>query len=283
MSQVILEVVKMSGAGNTFAVIDARESSIWSKNESKVGLKRPQIAKLICSPTTGIAADGILFIRASKDFDFEWDFYNSDGTSAEMCGNAARCATLFIQHYIGFKSKEEIKILTGAGPITTRIALDNNVTVKMPPCKQLNEHLELNFKDGSRQAFGFVNSGVPHLVFKVADLSIVGSLKGMAQEARNHKDLNPSGANVTFYSEKSANNIAAVTFERGVENFTLACGTGAVAAAFAYRLNEENYKIEVQMPGGLLKVIFNADDNTTFLEGDAIIVGEFRMNIEAKK
>ncbi len=106
------------------------------------------------------------------------------------------------------------------------------------------------------------------------------ALKDMAREARAHHDLKPAGANVTFYAESSPGKIKAVTFERGVEDYTLACGTGAVAAALVFAKESGQSTIEVQMPGGNMEVRFTEGDPHPLMTGEAVFIGEFKYNLE---
>ncbi|MBO9668573.1 MAG: diaminopimelate epimerase, partial [Bdellovibrio sp.] len=244
-----VKITKMSGAGNTFALIDGRSSSAWGDVEKHLGKSRPEIAQLICDKVLGVATDGLLIIsNGSEGFDFDWDFYNSDGSTAEMCGNAARCAARFCWETLGNLESANIRFKTGAGLVTAQVLGDGKIRVKMPEAKVIQGHIELETKSSSKETFMLVNTGVPHLVQKIHNFSDSVKLKDMAREVRSHHDLQPAGANVTFYAEEVPGKIKAVTFERGVEDYTLACGTGAVAAALANSLETKKKEIEVQMP-----------------------------------
>lgn len=275
-----LTLIKMSGAGNTFALIDARNESVYKTQERNLNLSRAELTKHICDDVVGIHTDGVLFIEdGSEGFDFNWDFFNSDGSSAEMCGNAARCAARFCAETLGSK-REEIKFKTGAGLVTARALAERRVQVTMPEAKVLKDPLALKTHTDADETFTFVNTGVPHLVQKIHTMADAENLKEMAREARGHKDLSPSGANVTFYAETGARQIDAITFERGVEDYTLACGTGAVAAALVYARKNSFNDVEVQMPGGLLQVQFVDGDPRPRMTGQAIFIGTFSYNLE---
>lgn len=279
-----LAITKMSGAGNTFALIDARRDSAWVEIEQKFHLCRPEFARTLCHSVSGIGVDGLLFLQSgSSGFDFDWDFYNSDGSTAEMCGNAARCAARFCRENLGDSEKSQLRFKTGAGLITTEAIEGGKIRVKMPEAKFLQKEISLKTKSSSVEKFALVNTGVPHLVQKIHDMSDISSLKDMAKEARSHHDLQPAGANVTFFAELSASTIKAVTFERGVEDYTLACGTGAVAAAFVHSEGSGIRHVEVQMPGGILQVLFLENDPCPLMTGEAIFIGEFRYNLEVIK
>ncbi|WP_295905833.1 diaminopimelate epimerase [uncultured Bdellovibrio sp.] len=276
-------ITKMSGAGNTFSLIDARKGSAWEDIEKHLGMTRANFAKLVCDRVLGVSTDGLLLIQSGGDgFDFVWDFYNNDGSTAEMCGNAARCAARFCYENLESSNPEKstLKFKTGAGLVTAQILGDGKIRVRMPEARFIQERIELKTKSSSTEEFALVNTGVPHLVQKIHNIADATSLKEMAREARSHHDLRPSGANVTFYAEDSRGKIKAVTFERGVEDYTLACGTGAVAAALVYAKETSEKQVEVQMPGGLMQVVFLEGDSHPLMIGDAVFVGEFKYNLE---
>ncbi|MBV2168087.1 MAG: diaminopimelate epimerase [Bdellovibrio sp.] len=276
-----VNIIKMSGAGNTFALVDARKNSSWEAVEKDLGMSRSRFAQMICDKVLGISTDGLLFIQnGSQGFDFDWDFYNSDGSTAEMCGNAARCAARFCYETLRSSESATIKFNTGAGLVVAQVFGDDRIRVRMPEARLLNENLELKTRSSSTEKFVLVNTGVPHLVQKIHEIKDVANLKEMAREVRSHPDLMPAGANVTFYVEDGPGKIKAVTYERGVEDYTLACGTGAVAAALVYAKERAQREVEVQMPGGLLHVSFIDGDPHPLMMGDAVFVGEFKYNLE---
>ncbi len=253
------KLTRMSGAGNTFFITDSETC----RPES-----RPAFVHKLCNDYVGFATDGVLFLQNSNSADADWDFYNSDGSHAEMCGNAARCAGLYF--FAKIKSKKEVSFGTAAGPILTQIIDANKgiVRVRMP-------EIEKNFGPkeilvNKRKVRGFlVNTGVPHFVLQQ------GPDQQLAQELRQSKDLGEKGANITFAEFDSGDFIQAVTFERGVENFTLACGTGAVAAAKFHRACHPSATVQtVEMPGGLLQVEWQGD--VALLTGPA----EFHFDLQ---
>lgn len=276
-----VKITKMSGAGNTFAFIDGRTVSAWKDVESHLGKSRPEIAKLICDRVLGISTDGFIIIEdGAQGFDFNWDFYNSDGSTAEMCGNAARCAARYCYEHIGHTETANIRFKTGAGLVTAQILGNGKIRVKMPDAKVVQNPIELPTHSGGKEKFVLVNTGVPHLVQKIHVFSDSVHLKDLAREMRSHEMLKPAGANVTFYAEDEVGKVKAVTFERGVEDYTLACGTGAVAAGFVSSLENHLKEIEVQMPGGVMEVHFFENDPKPLLVGDAVFVGDFQYNLE---
>lgn len=275
-----IPLIKMSGAGNTFVLVDATKTSTWLDIEANLSIKRRFFAKMICDRTLGVSADGVLFLQDGEDFcDYKWDFYNADGSNAEMCGNAARCAALFVSEYLSSSLGGTYKFKTGAGPVTAQVLGDERVRVHMPIVKDYQE-LKTLVIDDKPHDFSFVNSGVPHLVMRLSNYGQVTELKEVARKARNHKDLGPKGSNVTFYAKEKAGFIKAVTFERGVEDYTQACGTGAVAAAYVEFKKSGERNLDVQMPGGTLSVQISEASENPLITGEAVFVLEFQYFYE---
>jgi len=275
-----IPLIKMSGAGNTFVLVDATKTSTWLDIESRLRIKRIPFVKMICDRTLGVSADGVLFLQDGGDgADYSWDFYNADGSAADMCGNAARCAALFANEYLSSALTGTYKFKTGAGLVTTQVLGDERVRVLMPPVKDYQEfkHLEI---DGHPHTFSYVNSGVPHLVMQLSNYKHAADLKEVARKARHHKDLLPDGANVTFYVKEKDALIKAVTFERGVEDYTQACGTGAVAAAYVEFMKSKVRNLDVHMPGGILVVQFPEGGTQPLMTGEAVFVMEFQYFYE---
>jgi diaminopimelate epimerase len=267
-----VKITKMSGAGNTFVLIDARKNSKWLENEVKLKITRAEFSKMICDKVLGVGTDGALFLESgSSPVEYKWDFYNSDGSTAEMCGNAARCAARFCYEIFENQERSQFEFVTGAGSVHAQMLGSDKIRVHMPEAKLVKEDFE---------GMMLVNTGVPHLVKKIAHFSEAVAQKEFAKQMRRHAGLGQAGANVTFYSEETPTRIRAVSFERGVEDFTLACGTGAVAAAMVQMKRTGEHEIEVHMPGGMIVVVFNDNDPHPYMIGDAVFVGEFQYNLE---
>ena len=235
------QISRMSGAGNTFF--------FWNTLAHPVPQEARQgVVRLLCDSFTGFYTDGMVFIEPDTqgECDFQWDFYNSDGSSAEMCGNAARCAGLFYKERM--KQSPEVSFRTLAGRIDAHILDSQIVEVLMPELADPGKFIQIRELNKALEYF-YINTGVPHLVVEgVPD-------EDLAKFLRRAPELGPAGANVTFYSEISPGEVEAITFERGVENFTLACGTGAVAAAAFSLLKNPLLKAHaIEMPGGSLRV-----------------------------
>jgi diaminopimelate epimerase len=234
----MLRFIKMNGAGNDFVMLDNRLGDLR--------LAPDQIAK-ICDRHRGVGADGVLVLeRAANGADFRMRYYNADGGEAEMCGNGARCFARYASKIAG--SKEKLSFETPAGVIGAALQ-GETVTLQMSDPKDL--HLWMRIPLPDRQvAAHFVNSGVPHVVMPVMDLDEV-DVRGLGAAIRQHEMFAPKGANVNFIKKRGPKQIAIRTYERGVEDETLACGTGVVASALIFSmLKQIDGPIGVLVRGG---------------------------------
>jgi diaminopimelate epimerase len=260
---------KMSGSGNDFIIIDNRESVI--KNSDK----RDFVIK-VCVPKVSVGADGVIFIENSEKADFKWDFYNADGSSAEMCGNGCRCIAKYA--YEKKIASEQMAFETTAGIIKADIK-GSCIRVKLtnPENLQMNLPIHLN---GRKYQVDSLNTGVPHAIIYTSDI-MNENVCGVGREVRSHMAFSPEGTNVDFVQKQGANELRIRTYERGVENETLACGTGVVASALlASRAGMVQPPVRVQTQGGeFLTVDFKATSEgekfgDVFLEGPAKLVFE---------
>jgi len=228
----------MNGAGNDFVLIDNRAGNIR--------LNRSQIAHL-CDRHRGIGADGILLLeKAANRADFRMRYFNADGGEAEMCGNGARCFARFANRIAA--AEGAISFETPAGVISARL-IGDLVTLKMtePADLRLNIPLRVGTED---RVIHFINSGVPHVVIPVSQVDEV-HVQREGAAIRHHQMFSPKGANVNFIQKREANKIAVRTYERGVEDETLACGTGVVASALVFSACEKiNGPVGVLVRGG---------------------------------
>jgi diaminopimelate epimerase len=234
----MLRFTKMNGAGNDFVLIDNRAG--------EVDLNRNQIAHL-CDRHRGIGADGVLLLeKPSNRADFRMRYFNADGGEAEMCGNGARCFARFANKIVGARGK--ISFETPAGVISADL-IGDLVTLQMtePTDLRLNVPLRVANED---KTIHFINTGVPHVVIPVLQVGEV-DVRREGPAIRRHEMFSPKGANVNFIERRGANKIAVRTYERGVENETLACGTGVVASAVIFAATEDtNGPIGVLVRGG---------------------------------
>ncbi len=235
----MLPFTKMNGAGNDFVLMDNRAGTIRPS---------PQQVARLCHRQRGVGADGLMLLIpcSSGRADWAWDFYNSDGSHAEMCGNGARCFARFVQRLTG--TAGPLTFETAAGIITAAFEGDQ-VTVNLTDPQQfrLGEQLEVQ---GASMRVDSLNTGVPHAVVFVpdADRALVESL---GPALRYHPHFAPRGTNVNFVQPLAPGSIRVRTYERGVEGETLACGTGLTASALVYaRRHGYGSPVRVRVQGG---------------------------------
>jgi len=217
----MLRFIKMNGAWNDFILIDNRAGD--------VRLDRSQIAHL-CDRHRGIGADGILLLeKPTNRADFRMRYFNADGGEAEMCGNGARCFARFANKVAG--ARDGISFETQAGMISAELKRDL-VTLRMTEPADLRLNVTLAVADENNSVH-FINSGVPHVVVAVPKIDDV-DVRREGAAIRYHKMFSPNGANANFIEKRGSNKIAIRTYERGVEDETLACGTGIVASALIF-------------------------------------------------
>ncbi|MCE5228094.1 diaminopimelate epimerase [bacterium] len=257
---------KMSGAGNDFIVIDNRGGII--AEEGRRGLFEPW-----CRRRTGIGADGVLLVEPSPGdgFDFRMRYYNADGGEAEMCGNGARCIARFA-FGIG-AAPQKMRFMTMAGPAEAQVTDEGEVILSVGNPKDLCRGIDLSRCGAGHLKGDFINTGVPHVVIRVNDLKNVPVFQ-LGRAVRNYDAFAPAGTNVNFYKMRDDGGIDYRTYERGVEDETLACGTGAIATALIASLaGLAQSPTEVHTSGGpVLRIYFekNGDGFTNIrLEGEA--------------
>jgi diaminopimelate epimerase len=262
----------MNGAGNDFVLIDNRSRLLQ--------LKPAQIARL-CDRHKGVGADGVILLEPcpSGKADWAWDFYNSDGSSAEMCGNGARCFARFVRRLTG--AKGPISFATRAGIITADF-LDQEVTVSLTAPRDLRLRQQVVLSLGPTEIHS-LDTGVPHAVLFVpnADQAMVQPL---GEELRHHPHFAPRGTNVNFVQVLAPGRIRVRTYERGVEGETLACGTGVTASGLiTAELHGFPSPIQVQVQSGDKLEISFERSNGAFtlvrLTGPAELVFEGRIEV----
>ena len=277
MEQMSLKAIpfyKMSGSGNDFIIIDNRKDRLANQD-------LPDFIARVCRRAMSVGADGLILVENSDTADFRWRFFNSDGSVAEMCGNGARCVARFayLTHIAGSRMRFE----TDAGPISATIE-GLRVSLKMTDPEDLEIDYDLPVESGMVQV-GSVNTGVPHVVMTVEELETV-DVVGLGREIRNHDFYSPAGTNVNFISPISPGLLALRTYERGVEDETLACGTGAVAAALVTASKKGwDSPVSIQVrSGGILNIHFKSEGDRyldVHLEGDARVIYRGELEEEA--
>ncbi len=268
-----IRFTKMNGAGNDFVVLDNRTGS--------QSLNREQIQKL-CDRHRGIGADGLLAVEpAEGSADFRMRYYNSDGGEAEMCGNGARCFARFASSLLP-ASKSSVTFETQAGLIVAEFNGDL-VTLDMGIPRDLMAPQSL---DLTGRAFDvhFLNTGVPHAVAFVDDVENI-EIRAQGSALRYHAAFAPKGTNANFAQVVKSDRLILRTYERGVEDETLACGTGVCATALLHALaTGAPSPIHVEVRGGdTLSVSFEKSGATEFqnvrLTGPADFVFEGTISL----
>lgn len=264
------DFIKMNGAGNDFVLFDNRQRQVRLT---------PELVARVCDRHRGVGADGIIGLApcGSGKADWAWDFFNSDGSEAEMCGNGARCFARFVQRVTG--SDRPFTFETKAGVIGARFE-GERVTVDLTAPQQLRLDETVPLQSGPTKIHS-LDTGVPHAVVYVpdADQAMVTTL---GPEIRRHSHFAPRGTNVNFVQVLEPGFIRVRTYERGVEGETLACGTGVTASALiCARLHGFGSPVKVRVQSGdVLEVGFavsNGDFSNVTLKGPAEFVFEGTM------
>ena len=261
--------MKFSGAGNDFVIINNLENLVDSTDTNFV--------QKVCERRMSVGANGVLLVEKADGIgtgsvDFRMRYFNADGGEVETCGNGARCISRFA--YLNGIVTEKMRFLTNAGVYESEIVGDN-VKVRMSQPTDIRLNVPLQLKDGVHTV-GFANSGVPHVVFFVEDLDGT-DVFDMGQQTRYHADFKPAGTNANFIRIQSSERLEIRTYERGVEDETLACGTGSIASAIvSAALGKVTSPVSVKTASGVvLKIHFDMSDGepkNVYLEGDARVI-----------
>ncbi|PLX50783.1 MAG: diaminopimelate epimerase [Desulfobulbaceae bacterium] len=268
---------KMSGTGNDFIIIDHRQPFLADDEIAGFAAK-------VCKRMFSVGADGLILIEEHPEADFQWQFFNGDGSRAEMCGNGARCAARYA-HSKGI-APARMSFMTVAGLIRAEV-IDDQVKLEMTPPMATEPKVTLTF-GGQERTLAFSNTGVPHAVYFVDDNGTT-PVKEWGREVRMHHHFQPAGTNVNFAQVTGPSALRVRTYERGVEDETMACGTGAVAAALlGGLLGHVRSPVTVESSGGeILTIFFDIEDReqnlvkNVFLEGPASFIYEGQLHAEA--
>ena len=265
-----IDFFKMSGSGNDFIILDNRKGIVD-------GDDLRDLVRKTCRRKVSVGADGFILLQGSEKADFKWKFFNADGSEAEMCGNGGRCAARFA--YLKGIAGKEMSFETLAGIIRAEILKDRvKLEMTIPGCVELDKKI---FLEGEEHLVDFINTGVPHVVVFVHDLNEY-PVEKLGRTIRYHSEYKPAGTNVNFVCVRDRSNIIIRTYERGVENETLACGTGAVAASLiGYLKGMVSPPVAVKTKGGeILNVHFKYKEEVfyeVYLEGDARVIYEGKL------
>jgi diaminopimelate epimerase len=253
---------KYQGAGNDFVLVDNRAN--------KYQLTTAQI-KFLCDRRFGIGADGLMLLQSKEGYDFEMVYFNADGNESTMCGNGGRCIAAFA-YFLGLAQKE-LYFIAVDGAHRAKILAEDMVSLEM---------IDVDKIDIQSDAC-ILNTGSPHYVQFVPEITNLDVFT-LGKTIRNQEVFAPKGINVNFAQVIDNNTIAIRTYERGVEDETLACGTGVTAAAIASACNETGKITKtVHARGGTLQVSFEKIDQQSikniWLTGPARLVYEGTINI----
>ncbi len=274
MQNAEIQFSKLSGAGNDFILIDNRQLSVNGNLHEWV--------QKVCRRGLSVGADGVILVEPSEKADFKMRYFNADGGEAETCGNGARCVARFA-HLKGIV-KSTMKFETLAGIYKAHVMKSGTVKVQMSDPGPPRFHIPIEISKGKFEGH-FINTGVPHVVILVEDLESL-DVFNVGREIRYHKEFSPAGTNVNFATAIGSKKICIRTYERGVENETLACGTGSIASAvILFRQRKVMSPVTVLTRGGQELVIsFDSDEKkiyNVFLEGDARLVFEGNLKEDA--
>lgn len=267
---------KYQGAGNDFIIFDNR-NRFFDPNNSVL------VAKL-CDRRFGIGADGLMLLQDHSEFDFEMIYYNADGREGSLCGNGGRCIVAFAHRLGIFTNKTDFMAADGMHTAELSVGGTGQHRENIPR-REVSIKLQMNDVNSIQQIGEdyVLNTGSPHLVRLVEQLNLYPVVTE-GKKIRYHKQFEPGGINVNFLEQNPHGGFAIRTYERGVEDETLACGTGATAAALAMAY-QQNLSGEQHIPikalGGDLMIHFVQDrDQFTqvFLEGPATFVFEGRID-----
>jgi len=272
----VIEFYKMSGSGNDFIIIDNLDLSLNVGN-------LPAFVRRVCERKISVGADGLLLIEPSKTVNFKWQFFNSDGSVAEMCGNASRCVARYA--YLKGIAPKKMSFETLAGVISA-VVNDDVVKVKLTDPSPVQSIGKLIFDD-SQFVLDSIDTGVPHAVTFVDNLDACTVLE-WGRKIRRHECFQPKGTNANFATVIDRHKIRVRTYERGVEDETLACGTGDVASvlvAASRGLVDSPVDVIVQS-GDIMRIYFTKKDDffgEIYLEGKVKIVYQGLLFEEAYK
>ncbi|MFT3945381.1 MAG: diaminopimelate epimerase [Agriterribacter sp.] len=254
---------KYQGTGNDFVILDNRNSEYDKLTNAQV--------KFLCDRKFGIGADGLMLLNKHNSYDFEMVYYNADGNVGSMCGNGGRCLVKFASD-AGIK-KNHYSFIATDGPHEAEIDFNGEVKLKMKDVSAVQEESD-HF---------ILNTGSPHYVKFVKEIAEV-PVKDEGSKIRYSKPFSKEGINVNFVEEIDEHTIFVRTYERGVEDETLSCGTGVTAAALVAAHNDTGFnEIDVKTTGGNLCVEFETTDNTSYFNiwlrgpADFVFKGQIKL------
>lgn len=258
---------KIQGAGNDFILIDNQTLALSSDQLTT-------FAARVCTRRVSVGADTLIAVEAARDSgDFYARFFNADGSEAEMCGNGARCVARWAFETGIAKEKMIIETIAGNVPAERLDKRTYRVQLNSPTVFEADKTIQVDGKAVNVDYVELGNPGIPHLVVHVPDLAMteLETILDFARKLRNHPAFE-KGANVNFYDLLSDQTVVERTYERGVEDFTLACGTGTGSTAYALTKKGlvKSDPVVIEVLGGQLQV--NVVEDDLYLIGDTNIV-----------
>ncbi len=259
-----IQFFKYQGTGNDFILMDNRTLQYDDLTEKQI--------KLLCDRRFGIGADGLIQLCKNEQTDFEMKYYNSNGKEGSMCGNGGRCIVKFA-HDLGIH-KNIYQFVSFAGQHEAEIDLNGLVRLKMINVNKVELHFD-HF---------ILNTGSPHYVKTLSNIMNL-DVKHAGRLIRNSREFINEGINVNFVESLGDDEIYVRTYERGVEDETLSCGTGVTASALVSAHNDNGFnRVEVRTPGGRLSVEFDKTDDNHFeniwLSGPANLVFNGTLEVD---
>lgn len=271
-----MKFTKMQGTGNDFIIINNMQEKL---SVTELGA----LAKRICTRRLSIGADGLMAVdEPTAGGDYKMRFYNADGSIGEMCGNGARCIARY-GYEKGLAGTTQ-RIETTAGRVTAERIDKRMYRIRLNPISRINMDEKILI-EGKELTYSYVelgNPGLPHIVVEISGLS-AGDKEKLRKPGKQlrYSEKFPKGANVNFYEVTGDDALTVLTYERGVEDFTMACGTGAgsVVSVLAEKNLVTGKEVSVSVPGGKLTVTAVRDPESSrikdiFLTGPTNIVAE---------
>ncbi len=254
-----IEFFKYEGTGNDFVIID---------NRDLLFPKEKEIVKKLCDRRFGIGGDGLILLENDPAADFKMVYYNSDGNQSTMCGNGGRCLVAFAHFLDLFEDHTSFNAIDGRHDAEIHNGIVKLKMIDVENIKNIGDDFELN-------------TGSPHFVTFVEKLKDYKVFEN-GNKIRNSTSYSEKGINVNFVEEISENEISLRTYERGVEDETFSCGTGATAAALVFLKGKKLPSVTVKVLGGLLKVYAEQNSQSfvnIWLEGPAKQVFKGKINL----
>lgn len=273
-----MRYTKMHGAGNSFVIVESLHGELQGEDLSVLALR-------LCDEKTGPGADGMIVVVPAADADFGMLFYNSDGSLGEMCGNGARCVARYGVERGLAPDPACIRVRATAGLVTGRRVSETDYQVRLNDPSVIDLHRQAEGEDCAYAELG--QPGIPHAVVEVG-AEAFDDLDALRERGRRlrHSAAFPRGANVTFACLTGGNRVRAITFERGVEDFTLACGTGtgAVVSILTMKGKVSGKGTRVTVPGGELRIDAEKGEDgrikAIYLTGPTNVVSEGEVRDE---